>query len=76
MEIPQGNLLCRYLYLKQGKIPCFLFYLFSFFFYKIREQEGKTSPAQEGGLAPVGRGRIGEEKYKGEYGAKNVYTSM
>jgi hypothetical protein len=38
MEISQGKSLCRYLYLKQAKISCFSFYLFSFFFYKITEQ--------------------------------------
>jgi hypothetical protein len=31
-------------------------YLF-FFFYKIEEQEGGTSPAKKGRLAPVGVGR-------------------
>jgi hypothetical protein len=31
-----------------------MFFIFSFFFYKIREQEGITSPAQGEGLAPVG----------------------
>jgi hypothetical protein len=29
MEIPQGNSLCSYLYLKQTKMSCFSFYLFS-----------------------------------------------
>jgi hypothetical protein len=32
-------------------MSCFSFYLFSFFFYKIGEQEGGISPTQEGGLA-------------------------
>jgi hypothetical protein len=41
-EIPQGNSLCNYLYLKQAKMSCFSFYLFSFFFYKTVEQEGLT----------------------------------
>jgi hypothetical protein len=27
-------------------MSCFSFYLFSFFFYKIREQEGRTGPIQ------------------------------
>jgi hypothetical protein len=36
MEIPQGNSLCSYLYLKQAKLS--LFYLF---LYKIREQGGR-----------------------------------
>jgi hypothetical protein len=51
MEISQRTSLCSYLYLK---IKCHVFYLFLFFSYKIGEQEGRTSPAQEGGLAPVG----------------------
>jgi hypothetical protein len=48
---------CVYLYVKQAKMSCFSFYLFSFSTYNIGEQEGGTSPAQEGGLAPVGGGR-------------------
>jgi hypothetical protein len=57
IEISQGNFWCSYLYLKQAKMPCFSFYLFSFIFYKNGEQEGKISPAQRGSLAPVGGGR-------------------
>jgi hypothetical protein len=53
MEISQGNSLCSYLYLKKAKMSCFSFYLFS---YIIGEQEGRTSPAQGGGLAPVWAG--------------------
>jgi hypothetical protein len=49
MEIPQGNSLYCYLYLKQAKMPCFSFYLFPFFFYKIGKQEGGTGPAWLGG---------------------------
>jgi hypothetical protein len=56
VEIPQGNSLCSYLYLKQAKMSCHSFSLFSFFFHKIGQQEGKTSPAQGGGLAPVEAG--------------------
>jgi hypothetical protein len=41
MEISQGKLP---LYLKQTKMSCFSFYLFSFFFYKITEQKGGRSP--------------------------------
>jgi hypothetical protein len=41
MEISQGNSLCSYLYLKQAKMPCF-----SFFSYKTREQEGRTSSSR------------------------------
>jgi hypothetical protein len=43
MEPLQGNSLCSYLYLKQAKMSCFSVYLFSFFFNRIREQEGETS---------------------------------
>jgi hypothetical protein len=31
---------------------------FSFFFYKIREQEGRTGPGQGRGLVPLGRGEV------------------
>jgi hypothetical protein len=54
MEIEQGNFLCNYLYLKQAKMSCFSFSLFSFFFYKIGGQKGKTSPWR--GMLPVGGG--------------------
>jgi hypothetical protein len=53
MEISQGNSLCSYLNLKQAKMSCFTFSLFSFFFYKIGDQEGKTIPAQGARMAPV-----------------------
>jgi hypothetical protein len=43
MDVPQGNFLCSYL--KQVKVSFF-------FFYKIREQEGRRGPF--GGLVPVG----------------------
>jgi hypothetical protein len=63
METAQGNSPSSYLYLKLTKMPCFSFYLLCFFFYKIREQEGRTCSAQgEGGrLAPVGGGGNGEK---------------
>jgi hypothetical protein len=54
MKIPQGNALCSYLHLKQAKMSHFYFSLFSFFLYKIIEQDGETGPAQGGGLASVG----------------------
>jgi hypothetical protein len=39
----------------------FFVYIFSlFFFYKIRKQEGGTSPAQGGELAPWEEGGVGE----------------
>jgi hypothetical protein len=34
-----------------------MFFFFSFFFYKIKEQEGGTGLAQGVGVAPVGEGR-------------------
>jgi hypothetical protein len=54
MEMSQGNSLHSYLYLKLAKMSCFSFYLFSFLFCNIREQEGGTGSAQGQGLAPVG----------------------
>jgi hypothetical protein len=62
MEISQGKPLCNYLYLK---LKCVLFvYLFSFFSYKIREQEGEE-------VAPAGGGssRWGKEDRKVNTGA-------
>jgi hypothetical protein len=47
MEISQGNSPCNFLYLKQAKMS-----FFSFFFYKIGVQEGRTGPFQ-GGLVPL-----------------------
>jgi hypothetical protein len=52
MEIPQGNSLYSYFYLKQTKMSCLSFSLFC----KI-EQEGATGPAQGEQVAPVGTGR-------------------
>jgi hypothetical protein len=40
MEISLRNSLCSYLYLKKAKMS-----FFSFFFYKIREQEGRWNRA-------------------------------
>jgi hypothetical protein len=54
MGLPQGKSLCSYLYFKQAKMSSFSFHLFSFFYYKIGEQESKTGLAQRGGLTPVG----------------------
>jgi hypothetical protein len=73
MEISQGNSLCSYLYLKQAKISCLSFYLL--FFYKIREQEGRTSLAQGKGLALVGVGRCwGKGLRRVNVVLKNVYA--
>jgi hypothetical protein len=53
MGMTQGTSLCSYFFLSQlSKMSCFLFYLLYFFFYNIREQEGRT--------VFVGTGRKGE----------------
>jgi hypothetical protein len=57
MELSQR----KSLYLKHTKVSCFSFYHFSFFFYKIKEQEGRTGPAQARGLTPVGGGSDGKK---------------
>jgi hypothetical protein len=49
MEATQGISLYSYLYLKLAKMSCFSYYLLCFFFYKIREKEGRTSSAQRWG---------------------------
>jgi hypothetical protein len=67
MEMSQGNSL--HSYLKQEKMPFF----FSFFFYEIREQEGRTGPARE---VPVGGVNVRKRVLEGEYGVNIVYTCM
>jgi hypothetical protein len=61
----QGNSL--YSYFKQTKMS------FLFFFYKIREQEGRTSPVW-GGWYQWKWGGGGERVWEGEYGANTVST--
>jgi hypothetical protein len=39
-------------------MSCFSFYPFSFFFYKIREQEGGKSPTQGGRAGTSGSGEV------------------
>jgi hypothetical protein len=52
MELSQGNSLCSYL--KQAKVS-----IFSFSFYKISEQEGRTGPAEGGGRSSTSeRGKV------------------
>jgi hypothetical protein len=60
-EISQGNSLCSYLLLNQDKMSYFLFYLFSFFFCKIAEQDGGTSPAKGEGWHQKAEGGDGEK---------------
>jgi hypothetical protein len=57
MEISKGNSLCSYLYLKYAKISCFSFHLFSFFFYKFRENRAEQVLPREGGIVQVGEDR-------------------
>jgi hypothetical protein len=69
MELSQGNSLCSYL--KQIKNVIF-------FFYKIREKEGRKGPVWVGAgeeLVPVREGGGGGESvWEGEYSANTVYT--
>jgi hypothetical protein len=64
METSQGNSLYKYPYPK-----CHIF-IYSFFSYKIGEQDGGTGPAQERVLTPVGGG--GDK----ERDTKSVYTCI
>jgi hypothetical protein len=41
-------------------MSCFSFYLFSFFFYKIREQEGRTHPPRGKSWHQWERGGMGK----------------
>jgi hypothetical protein len=69
MEISQGNSL--YSYLKETKM--------SFFFNKIREQEGRTGPAWRGVvsvLLSVGGGGSEEQVWECEYSANTVYACV
>jgi hypothetical protein len=61
MEISQGSSQCSYLYLKQATMSCFSFYLFSFSFNKIGEQDKKS--CSWGMVCFSGRGRdVGERE--------------
>jgi hypothetical protein len=52
----------------------FLVLFLCFFFYKIREQEGRTGSAGWE-FAPLGGRKWWGKLYEDEYGIKNVYTS-
>jgi hypothetical protein len=52
METIQGISLYSYLYLKLAKTPCFSYYLFWFFSYKIGEQKGRQVLPGGGGGSP------------------------
>jgi hypothetical protein len=66
MGITQGNYLCNYLYLKTSKTLCFSFYhyLLCFYFYKIREQEGRIGSAW-GWVGTGGRGEGAGKRVRG-----------
>jgi hypothetical protein len=66
MEMSQGNSLCSYL--KQNVF-------FTYFFYKIGEQEGGTGPAWRAWHQWEGRGS-GERVWESEYSTNTVYTCM
>jgi hypothetical protein len=59
IETTQGISLYSYLYFKLAKHHAFLIIFYVFFFYKIREQEGRTGSVgvREQGWAPVRVGR-------------------
>jgi hypothetical protein len=59
MEATQGISVYSYLYLKLAKMLCRFYYLLCFLFYKIREQEGGTGSARNGG----GGGRLAQTMY-------------
>jgi hypothetical protein len=63
METTQGNSLCYY------AKPQVSFFIFYGFFYKIREQEGRTGCAGE-------KGEGGRVRDRMIYGANNTYTYM
>jgi hypothetical protein len=61
MEISQGNSLYSNLCLKLAKASCFSFYLFSFFFNKIKEWgENMCCKGGGGGVGISGRGEVDE----------------
>jgi hypothetical protein len=49
VQIPHGNSLCYYLYLKQTKMSSFYFYLFSFF--SIKSENMRAEQVLPGGRA-------------------------
>jgi hypothetical protein len=53
------------------KMSCFSFYLLYFFFYKIREQEGRTGSAEVGGVGTSKRGKV-----MGERGRRMNFVQM
>jgi hypothetical protein len=65
MELSKENSMCSYLYLKQTKMSCFSFCLFFFYFYKIREQEGRTGLVERVGVGTSERGRVWRKRVGG-----------
>jgi hypothetical protein len=60
METTQGHSLCSYLYLKLAKhhASYFIFIVLCFFFYKIREHEGRTDSAVRIEVGTTGKGEM------------------
>jgi hypothetical protein len=52
-----------------------IFFLFSFFFYKIGDQEGGTGPA-EGGEVSIGRGEMAGKGDKKMNTTQKIYTHV
>jgi hypothetical protein len=69
MEISKGNSLCCYTCISNKQ----KYHFFSFFLYKMREQESRTS--SEGGWYQW-EGGGDRERAGGEYAANTVYTYM
>jgi hypothetical protein len=68
MEIPQGNSLCSYLYLKLPKMLCFSFYLFS----STKSENRRVEQVLPGGEEVGTSGVVG----KGGRRMNSVYTYM
>jgi hypothetical protein len=59
MEAVLGISLCSYLYLKLAKMLCLSYYLLSFLFFKIGEEECRIGSAWKWEVGKRGRGAVG-----------------
>jgi hypothetical protein len=75
MEIPQGNSLCSYLYLRQAKNVIFLFLFFSFFLLQNLKAGDRNRSCPEGRVGTSEGGRWCGKRVGGEYGTK-MYTHI
>jgi hypothetical protein len=71
MEISQGNYLHSYIYLKQAKMSCFSFYLFSFLLLQNQRTGGQNKSCPRGRTGISRSGAVRGRRVGGEYGAKN-----